>query len=84
MDKRHAQVIPKNGAYYLKDLNSSTGTWLKHGNNDPIPIDESLIMNIGSEEFKFSFGEDIDNMMEEWLRKYHLLEFYPKIKNLGY
>ena len=77
-------MTPKNGAYFLKDLTSSTGTWLKHGNNDPIPIEDSLIMNIGSDEFEFSFGEEIDNLMEEWLRKYNLLEFYPKIKNLGY
>ena len=31
LDSRHAQITPKNGGYYIKDLNSSTGTYIRQG-----------------------------------------------------
>lgn len=32
LDSKHIQIIPKNGGYYVKDLKSSTGTYIRQGN----------------------------------------------------
>jgi serine/threonine protein phosphatase PrpC len=42
LDNRHVQISPKNCGYYLKDLNSSTGTYIKQGNQDPILIYDGM------------------------------------------
>ena len=56
LDDRHAQVFFKNGVYYAKDLGSSTGTWLKQGNLDPICITDGLEISIGNETFQFRYS----------------------------
>ena len=56
LDKMHAQINYKNGVYFLKDLKSSTGTWIKQGNYDPILINVDMEVQIGGDIFSFNFG----------------------------
>jgi len=84
LDKKHAQILPKHGTYYLKDLNSSTGTWVKQGNDDPIRIEDKLHVKIGPDELLFSYGNSITDPLKEWLSKYNLEDFVGKIKDMGY
>ena len=44
LDDRHIQITPKNCCYYLKDLNSSTGSYTKQGNDDPILVTDGMEM----------------------------------------
>lgn len=56
LDKKHASINYRNGLYFLKDLNSSTGTWVKQSNYDPIVINSSMEIQIGGDIFSFKFG----------------------------
>lgn len=83
LDNRHIQIISKNCCYYLKDLNSSTGTFTKQGNDDPILIRDGMIMQINSQFFQFTFGEDIEDTVQEWLKKYGISEYTQKAHQMG-
>ena len=84
LDGRHIQILPKNGGYFLRDLSSSTGTYLKQGNDDPILITDGMEMLIGHENFKFTYGEEIEDEIEEWFKKYNLSEYVHKVKAMNY
>lgn len=84
LDKKHAQIIPKQGKYFLRDLNSSTGTWIQQGNDEPIMVFDGLEINIGVEEFRFSFGEIISDTLGEWLKRYDLSKYKEKLVAMGY
>lgn len=94
LDSRHAQITPKNGGYYIKDLNSSTGTYIRQGklylisnfflgNNDPILITNDQEIQINNENFCFQFGDEIEDEVSEWLKKYNLGGYVDKAKSLN-
>lgn len=72
LDKKHCQINYKNGIYNLRDLSSSTGTWIKQSNFDPIMVKPSTVIQMGTDFFTFQFGEQIKDPLEEWLKKYSL------------
>ena len=84
LDNRHVQISPKNCGYYLKDLNSSTGTYIKQGNQDPILIYDGMEIQINSQSFEFNYGPEIDDTITEWFKKYDLGEYVNKVKSMGY
>lgn len=84
LDNRHIQITPKNCNYYLKDLHSSTGSYTKQGNDDPILVQDGMEMQINSQSFQFNFGGDIEDTISEWFKKYDLSEYTDKVKSMGY
>lgn len=84
LDNRHIQIVSLNCLYFLKDLNSSTGTYTKQGNEDPILITDGMEMIINGQSFFFSFGSEIDDTISQWLNKYNLGMYTEKVKQMGY
>jgi hypothetical protein len=83
IDKKHCQINYKNGFYHLNDLNSSTGTWIRQSNYDPVLITQSTEIQIGGDLFTFKFGEKITDPVIEWFKKYGLTSYGEKIKEIG-
>ena len=84
LDNKHIQITPRNSSYFIKDLATSTGTWVKQGINDPILISEGLQFQIGNEVFTFTYGDQIEDQLMEYLGIFNLREIGDKIKDLGY
>ena len=71
----HANIIPLNGKWYLRDFNSTNGTYLngtKYKNNDPIQLNSEdnititnyniKVLSIGTQETN-EFGNPVDKTM---------------------
>lgn len=84
LDPKHAQIIYKSGCYILKDLNSTTGTWHKYGSFKWTPIYDKMRIKLESEEFQFEFGTDVEDPLEQLLRKYGLADGLESMRSNGY
>ena len=84
LDAKHAQIIYKSGSYILKDLSSTSGTWHKYGSFKWTPIYDKMRIKLESEEFQFEFGNDVEDPLEQLLKKYGLSDGLETMRNSGY
>ena len=59
---RHAEIKFADKKYYLRDIASTTGTWIQLRPDNPIPIYENLEIKVENEILSFGFGRNEMNM----------------------
>ena len=81
----HAQVRYSKGMYFLKDLDSKTGTWHSQVFLDgaQVEIEDGMQVKICDELFIFSFGEQIKEPVRAMFKKFDLEDAYFDLKRLG-
>lgn len=83
LDNQHAQVVYRSGTYYLRDLNSSSGTWLKFGNPTLIKIEDKMEIYISGDIFEFEYGEKMADPLHEYVKLFGLDTYYDEFVHLG-
>ena len=84
LEGKHCQVYQRNGSYMLRDLNSSTGTWVKFGISDFVPIEDRMEIKLKNMSFIFEYGSRIEDPFTMILKKHGLLDYLGKFKSAGF
>lgn len=83
LDNEHFQILYREGIYYLKDLNSSSGTWLKFNNLPLFKIEDKTEIHLEGDIFTFEYGEPLLDPLFEYVRLFGLERFYTQFVNAG-
>ena len=84
IDDEHVQIVYRSGIYYLRDLSSTTGTWLKYGNPMLVAIEDKTEIYLEGDIFVFEYGEKIADPFYEYVKLFGLAKYYQELVAIGF
>lgn len=85
LSERHARVHydPESGNYFLSDLDSESGTWIKVQSTllPGEPIREGAVFKIGGIQFHVKYGEE-ETIMNGWIERYNLTDLEASLRHI--
>ncbi len=85
VSRRHAMVLHARGAYSVKDLNSTNGTYLNdHEVAGITPLKSGDLLKVGGAIFKFLSGSDIETLYHEEIYQLTISDGLTQIFNKRY